>query len=301
MPSALTLAASALSPETTSTGTLPDARSCPMTVNPSGPGIARSSRTRSGRSSRKRFTAVRPSYAVMTWWPSVPTRAVIAPTIAGSSSTTRILRGRVPITAAVPAFRIASHRDGRGKLEHEPRASRAARLAPQSTVHGFREPPRRVQPDAGPARGGRLAARIRLEDPLPPLGRDPGTRVFDADVDDALHDPPPDLHARVGRRVLHRVLEQVLEHLAQARGIGENVEAPRPHDRGAVSGEQRRQLHPELADGRREVHGLDRRGLVGDHAHGREDGVDEPVQPLDLVERARVPRGARRPALRVTR
>src|SRR3954449_961102 len=36
----------------------------------------------------------------MTWWPSVPTRAVIAPTIAGSSSTTRMRRGLVPIKRA---------------------------------------------------------------------------------------------------------------------------------------------------------------------------------------------------------
>src|SRR3970040_1034814 len=75
MPRALTFAASLLSPETTMIGADPADRIWPATVNPSGPGIARSSRTRSGCSSRKRRTAVRPSYAVMTWWPSVPTRA----------------------------------------------------------------------------------------------------------------------------------------------------------------------------------------------------------------------------------
>src|SRR3954447_21481426 len=36
----------------------------------------------------------------MTWWPSVPTRAVMAPTIAGSSSTTRMRSGLVPINVA---------------------------------------------------------------------------------------------------------------------------------------------------------------------------------------------------------
>src|SRR6187397_1837282 len=109
----------------------------------------------------------------MTWWPSVPTRAVMAPTIAGSSSTTRILSGRVPITAAVPAFRSELDRDVRGQREHEARASRDAGLAPQSSLHGFRQSPRRVEPDAGPPRRGRLAACIRLEDAFPPLGRDP--------------------------------------------------------------------------------------------------------------------------------
>src|SRR4051794_23886433 len=42
----------------------------------------------------------------MTWWPSVPTRAVIAPTIAGSSSTTRIRSGRVVITMSGPSYRL---------------------------------------------------------------------------------------------------------------------------------------------------------------------------------------------------
>src|SRR3954447_8314916 len=191
MPRALTFAASALSPETTSTGTFPDARSWPMTVKPSGPGIARSSRTRSGRSSRKRLTAVRPSYAVMTWWPSVPTRAVIAPTIAGSSSTTRILRGRVPITSPVPTFR--SHRDGRGQRQHEAGASRAAGLTPQSSLHGFREPARRVQPDAGPPGRGRRVPRWGLEAPPPPLRRNPRSRLLDPQGHDALDQPPADL------------------------------------------------------------------------------------------------------------
>src|SRR3954447_834966 len=214
MPRALTFVASALSPETTSTGTFPDARSWPMTVKPSGPGIARSSRTRSGRSSRNRLTAVRPSYAVMTWWPSVPTRAVIAPTIAGSSSTTRMRRGRVPITSPVPTF-PSLDRDRCRKREHEARATPAAGLTPQSSLHRFREPPRRVQPDPGPPCRRRVVARVRLEDPLPPLGGDARSRVLDPDVHAALGQPPADLDGRVRRGVLHRVLEQVLEHLAQ--------------------------------------------------------------------------------------
>src|SRR3954451_5678743 len=40
----------------------------------------------------------------MTWWPSVPTRAVMAPTIAGSSSTTRMRSGLVPINVAPSRF-----------------------------------------------------------------------------------------------------------------------------------------------------------------------------------------------------
>ena len=39
-------------------------------------------------------------------WPSVPTRAVMAPTIAGSSSTTRIRRGRVLIVIMVLALTV---------------------------------------------------------------------------------------------------------------------------------------------------------------------------------------------------
>src|SRR6187551_3585173 len=142
----------------------------------------------------------------MTWWPSVPTSAVMAPTIAGSSSTTRILSGRVPITAAVPAFRSALDRDRRREREHEARTSRGAGLAPQSSLHGFRQPPCRVQPDAGPPRGRRLTACIRLEDPFPPLGRDPRAVVLDVDVHDPLDDPPGDLDRRVRGCVLHRVL-----------------------------------------------------------------------------------------------
>src|SRR5262245_44355220 len=189
MPRALTFAASALSPDTTSTGTLPVARSWPMTVNPSGPGIARSSRTRSGRSSRNRLTAVSPSYAVMTWWPSVPTSAVIAPTIAGSSSTTRIRSGLVPITRSLPPSSNSSspsrgHR--RRPREHEPPAAPLGRPAPQASPHRPREPAGGVQADARTAGGRRLVARVGLEDPLPPLGRDPGALVGDGNPHDAL-------------------------------------------------------------------------------------------------------------------
>src|SRR5690349_21651515 len=208
MPRALTFAASALSPDTTSTGVLPDARSWPITVNPSGPGIARSSSTRSGRSSRKRLTAVRPSYAVITWWPSVPTSAVIAPTIAGSSSTTRIRRGRA---ARGMVTADASHR-GRGRQgDHESSAVAVRRLAPQPGPHGFREPPGRVQPDAGAAGRPRLAARVRLEDPLPPLLGDARPLVRDGDPDRAVRHPPLQRDRRLRRRVLDRVLDEVLE------------------------------------------------------------------------------------------
>src|SRR5450759_3161380 len=104
----------------------------------------------------------------MTWWPSVPTRAVMAPTIAGSSSTTRMRRALVPVTGVSPS----SDRGRGGQGQDEPRPAGGCRLAPESRAHRFGEAPGGIEPDAGPPRRLRLAAGVGLEDPLPPLLRD---------------------------------------------------------------------------------------------------------------------------------
>src|SRR4026208_1512425 len=95
----------------------------------------------------------------MTWWPSVPTRAVIAPTIAGSSSTTRIRSGRLLIGIMVLALacqmgtaaggaaaqraqgpRSGMAEGGRGRQgDDEPGSVRRRGLAPQPSAHRLAE------------------------------------------------------------------------------------------------------------------------------------------------------------------
>src|SRR5215210_6408611 len=172
----------------------------PATVNPSGPGIARSRRTMSGRSSRYRRTAVSPSYAVITWWPSVPTSAVMAPTMAGSSSTTRMRSGR---DIDLPSD------CGRGRQgDHESRAVAVRGLAPETRADGFGKTPGRVQPDTGPTSRPRLASGVRLEDPLAPLLRNARTLVRDADPDAAVCHAPVERDRRLRRCVFDGVLDE---------------------------------------------------------------------------------------------
>src|SRR5687767_466343 len=131
----------------------------------------------------------------MTWWPSVPTSALIAPTIAGSSSTTRIRRER-------PVIDASSAGDGGRQGHDEPRAAGwRRRLAPDSATHGFREPLGRVEPDARSAGSVGVAPGIGLEDPFPPLVRNARPLVADAQPGDALLDPPIDRDRGVRRRV----------------------------------------------------------------------------------------------------
>ena len=119
----------------------------------------------------------------MTWWPSVPTSAVMAPTIAGSSSTTRIRSGRghgSPPTA--------TRRAGRASTKLRP--ARLGRLAPQPRAHRLGQALGRVQADPGTARRVRVAPGVRLEDPLPPLVRDARPLVADDHPGDALDEAP---------------------------------------------------------------------------------------------------------------
>src|SRR5688572_14819341 len=149
----------------------------------------------------------------MTWWPSVPTSAVIAPTIAGSSSTTRIRSargGRGTVTTAP-----SDGRRGR-QGDHESGAVPVRRLAPQSRPDRFGQPACGVQPDAGSPRRVRLAAGVGLEDPLAPLLGNVRPLVLDPYPDPTLRHPPVEADRRLGRRVLHRVLDQVLQDLAEA-------------------------------------------------------------------------------------
>ena len=130
----------------------------------------------------------------MTWWPSVPTRAVMAPTIAGSSSTTRIRRGRVPITAAVPRLSISAR--PRRPPAARARSARLPRRRARTTAV-----PSSIPPGAAPRRArcrtpapSRLPAGVGLEDPLAPLGRDARSLVVDRDPHHALDERPVQLH-----------------------------------------------------------------------------------------------------------
>ena len=174
----------------------------------------------------------------MTWWPSVPTSAVIAPTMAGSSSTTRMRSGRVVIVIMFLSIVVqTATAAGRATTKRAPCGS--ARLAPQPGAHGFAEPLRGVQPDPGAARGVGVAPGVRLEDPLAPLLGDARTLVGDAELDDALDEGPVDRDRRVGRGVLDRVLDEVLEDLAESRRVGQGVEPGVGPDVEPVAGEER--------------------------------------------------------------
>ena len=171
---------------------------------------------------------------------------------------------------------------------------RAGGLAPQPRPHRFAEPLGGVQADARAARGVRVASGVRLEDPLAPFLGDARALVGDARAGRPPRRAPSRSDRRVGRRVLDRVLDEVLDDLAKARRVGQRVEPDgrrrsRPGGARAAAGARRRTSSTR----RREVDRADRRGLLRDDPDRGEDRVDEPVEPLDLLERRPVPRGAR--------
>jgi hypothetical protein len=137
-------------------------------VEPVRPGITRSSRT--GRDApRQALTAVR-SQAVMTWWPSVPTRGGDGSHHRGVVVDDEDAEGAAAHADHGPR---SSGSDGHGGRERhdESGAMGSGGLAPQVRPHRFTESFRGVQADPGPARGVRVASRIGLEDPLsPPVG-----------------------------------------------------------------------------------------------------------------------------------
>ena len=104
----------------------------------------------------------------------------------------------------------------------------------------------------------------------------------------------------VGRRVLDGVLDEVLDDLAEPRRIGQGVEPDARHDstwccRGAAGASD------DLVDEASRSTGLTDAGVFGHDPDRGEDGVDETIEALDLLERGAVPRGARLAALDVAR
>ena len=228
----------------------------------------------------------------MTWWPSVPTSAVIAPTIAGSSSTTRMRRGRVDIVIMILALQVRWRPRPAGRRRSGRRA--VGRLAPQAGAHRFAEALGGVQADARAAGGVRVAAGVRLEDPLAPLVGDARPLVGDAELDDALDERPVDRDRRLGRRVLDGVLDEVLEDLAEARRVGQARAAgrsarSRPGGGRGSAGASRRPRRPAPPRST----GVTDGGILRHDPDRGEDRVDEAVEPLDLLERRAVPRRAR--------
>ena len=120
----------------------------------------------------------------------------------------------------------------------------------------------------------------------------PGTLVDDAELDDPLDERPVDPDAGLRRGVLDRVLDEVLEDLAEPRRIGQRRAAGRRHDLDAVRLEERPERGDDFVDERPEVDRADRRRALGHDPDRRQDGVDEAVEALDLLERRPVPRGA---------
>ncbi len=147
----------------------------------------------------------------------------------------------------------------------------------------------------------RVAPGVRLEDPFAPLVRDARSLVGDTEVHDPLHEVPVDPYGRAGGGVFHRVLDQVLDDLAEAGRVGQAMEARRSGRDHVMAAEQRLERLEDLADEGLHVDGLDGRRVLGHDPDRREDRVDQPVQPLDLLERRVVPRGAGRTTLDVAR
>ena len=131
--------------------------------------------------------------------------------------------------------------------------------------------------------------RIRLEDSFTPLLRDTGSLVGHADPDGSFHERPIDRDRRVRRRVLDCVFDEVLENLAKPRWIGKGMERdPRQHIEVVLADDRLDRcgdLVDRCVDVRRDDGGRD----VGDDADGRQDRVDEAVEPFDLLERRRDP------------
>ena len=105
---------------------------------------------------------------------------------------------------------------------------------------------------------------------------------------------PVDPDGRLGRRVLDRVLDEVLEDLAESRRVGQGVEA---RTLGPISTRWRSRIGRSEATtsstSALEVDRRDRRRPLGHDPDRGQDRVDEPVQPLDLLERGPVPGGPR--------
>ena len=167
----------------------------------------------------------------------------------------------------------------------------AVRLEPDAAAHRVHQPPRREQPDPGPARSSPpLDPDERLEDALPVLGRDARPVVGDVGADRVALPPHADAHAVADRDVLRLVLEQLLEDLLNRAGSPIAISArrrPLPADR--VAAEQQPQRLDGVVDGGDRVErvaGEAGQPLAPDRG---EDRVDEAVEPRDLLERRRLP------------
>ena len=117
----------------------------------------------------------------------------------------------------------------------------------------------------------------------------------------SLHEPPVDRDRRVRRSVLHGVLDEVLDDLAKARRIGDDLEANGRPNLEPVVVEQGSETRDHVCDQTSDVGRLEGRRLVGHDPNGREDRVDQTVEPLDLLERPAVPVGPLLPAAGVPR
>ncbi len=113
-----------------------------------------------------------------------------------------------------------------GQLEHELAARRKPILEPQLAVHRPGQVAGREQPDPGPARRV-VAADERLEDPLPPLGRDARPVVGDGEQDASAVAPA------VGSRSGRRPGRTWRRSRGDTRGAGRAGRPSRPRGAGA--------------------------------------------------------------------
>ena len=214
----------------------------------------------------------------------------MAPTIAGSSSTTRIRRGRVLIVIMVLALAVqTATAAGSATTNRAPcgRAGSHHRRAPIDSprrLAAYRPIP---EPRAVWVSRRAYGSKIRSRH----SSGMPGPSSRDAELDDALVERPVDPDGRLGRRVLDRVLDEVLEDLAQPRRVGQGVEPDARHDLDRVVLEDRpeRGRRPRRRAPPRSTGVTDRRALRHD-PDGRQDRVDQAVEPLDLLERRPMPR-----------
>ena len=204
-----------------------------------------------------------------------------------------------PSIVSMPCSVITARLDGRPadvqspgrQRDHETRPAVAVRLEEDPAAHRGHQPARGEQADPRAATAtAPLDPDERLEDALPVLARDAGAVVCDVDLDLVADPPDADAHALGRRRVLRFVLEELLEDLPEACLVADRGHRPGralPADRARA--EEQAQRLDGVVDRRDRIERGARQPGQPLAANGRQDRIDEAVEPPELLHGRGVP------------